>query len=89
MLQARSKMIQLYTYTFITFEVIFHYRLLEDSDYSYLRYTVTKQVTFELHSSASSSVRPVSGSKWSQKVSLRNQPHPHDLQRRTFPHNPK
>lgn len=40
MLQAHSQMIQLYTYTFIIFEVIFHYRLLEDSDYSYLRYTV-------------------------------------------------
>ena len=53
-------MIQLYTHTFIIFEVIFHYRLLEDSDYSSLCYTVNKQVTFELHSSASSSVRPVS-----------------------------
>ena len=32
--------IQLYIHTYISFEIIFHYRLLQDIDYSSLCYTV-------------------------------------------------
>ena len=32
--------IELYVYTYIIFEIIFHYRLLQDIDYSSLCYTV-------------------------------------------------
>ena len=40
MFQVHSKVIQLYMYTYIIFENIFHYRLLQDIDYSSLCYTV-------------------------------------------------
>ena len=40
MFQVYSKVIQLYMYTYIIFENIFHYRLLQDIDYSSLCYTV-------------------------------------------------
>ena len=40
MFQVHSKAIQLYIYTYIIFEIIFHCRLLQDIDYSYLCYTV-------------------------------------------------
>ena len=36
MFQVHSKVIQLYIYTHITFQIIFHYRLLQDIDYSSL-----------------------------------------------------
>ena len=35
-----SKVIQLYKYTYIIFEIIFYHRLLEDIDYSSICYTV-------------------------------------------------
>ena len=38
--QVHSRMIQLYMYMYIIFEVTFHYRLLQDIDYSSLGYTV-------------------------------------------------
>jgi len=38
MFQVYSKVIQLYTYTYITFHIIFHYTLLQDTDYSSLCY---------------------------------------------------
>ena len=40
MFQVHSRVIQWYIYTYIIFEIIFHYRLLQDIDYSSLRYTV-------------------------------------------------
>ena len=40
MFQVHSKVIQLYKYTYIIFEFIFHHRLLQDIDYSSLCYTV-------------------------------------------------
>ena len=40
MLQVHNKVIQLYIYTYIIFEIIFHYRLLQDIDYSSLYYMV-------------------------------------------------
>ena len=40
MFQVHSKVIQIYIYTCIIFEMIFHYRLLKDIDYSSLCYTV-------------------------------------------------
>ena len=40
MLQEHSKVIQLYTYTCIIFEIISHYSLLQDTDYSSLCHTV-------------------------------------------------
>ena len=39
MFQVHSKVIQLYMYTYIIFEIIFHYSLLQDIDYSSLCYT--------------------------------------------------
>ena len=36
MFQVQSKVIQLYIYMHIIFEIIFHYRLLQDIDYSSL-----------------------------------------------------
>ena len=36
MFQVPSKVIQLYIYTYIIFEIIFHYRLSQDIDYIYL-----------------------------------------------------
>ena len=36
MFQVHSKVIQLYKYTYIIFETIFHHRLLKDTDYSSL-----------------------------------------------------
>ena len=33
-------MIQLYIYTCVIFQIVFHYRLLQDIDYSSLCYTV-------------------------------------------------
>ena len=47
MLQVHSKLIQLYIYTYIVFEIIFHYRLLQYIDYSSLWYTVN--LCFLLH----------------------------------------
>ena len=40
MFQVHSKVIQLYIYTYIIFKITFHYRLLQDIDYSSLCYTV-------------------------------------------------
>ena len=40
MFQVHSKLIQLYICTYIIFQIIFHYRLLQDTDYSSLDYTV-------------------------------------------------
>ena len=40
MFQVRSKVIQLYIYTYIMFEIIFHYGLLQDIDCSSLCYIV-------------------------------------------------
>jgi len=39
-LQVHSKVIQLYIYVCIIFDIIFRYRLLKDIDYSFLCYTV-------------------------------------------------
>ena len=39
MFQVHSKVIQLYKYTYIIFQIIFHYRLLQDIDYSSLHYS--------------------------------------------------
>ena len=36
MFQVHSKVIQLYIYTYIIFEIIFHYKLLKDTNYSSL-----------------------------------------------------
>ena len=35
-----SKVIQLYIYVYILFQILFHYRLLQDFEYSSLCYTV-------------------------------------------------
>ena len=40
MFLVHSKVIQLYIHTYIIFQIIFHYRLLQDIDYSSLCYTV-------------------------------------------------
>ena len=32
--------VQLYIYTYVIFEIIFHYRLLQDIDYNYMCYMV-------------------------------------------------
>ena len=40
MFQVHSKVIQLYKYTYIIFEIIFHHKLLQDTDCSSLCYTV-------------------------------------------------
>ena len=40
MFQVHSKMIQLYIHMYIIFEIIFHYRLLQDIDCGSLYYTV-------------------------------------------------
>ena len=40
MFQVHSKVIQLYVYTCIIFQIIFHYELLQDIVYSSLCYTV-------------------------------------------------
>ena len=40
MFQVHSKVIQLYKYTYIIFEIIFHHRLLQDIDYSPLCHRV-------------------------------------------------
>ena len=37
MFQVHSKVIQLYIYTYIIFEIIFHYRLSQDIDYNSLK----------------------------------------------------
>ena len=39
--------VQLYIYAYVIFEIIFHYRLLQYIDYSYLCYTV--QLYYLLH----------------------------------------
>ena len=39
--QVHSRVIQLYIYTYIIFEIIFHYRLLQNIDYSSLCYIVS------------------------------------------------
>ena len=38
MFQVYSKVIQLYIYIYIIFQILFHYRLLQDSEYSSLCY---------------------------------------------------
>ena len=38
--QVYSKVIQLYIYIYIYFQILFHYRLLQDIEYSSLCYTV-------------------------------------------------
>ena len=40
MFPVHSKVIQVYIYTYIIFEVILHYKLLQDIDYSSLCYTI-------------------------------------------------
>ena len=40
MFQVHSKVIQLYKYTYIIFEIIFHHRLLQDINYNSLDHTV-------------------------------------------------
>ena len=40
MFQVYSKVIQLYMYTYIIFQIIFHSRLLQDTDYTSLCYAV-------------------------------------------------
>ena len=40
MLQVNSKVIQLYKYTYLIFEIIFYHRLSQDIDYSFICYTV-------------------------------------------------
>ena len=40
MIQVHNKMFQLYKYTYIIFEIIFHYRLLQDIGYGSLCYIV-------------------------------------------------
>ena len=40
MFQVHSKVIQLHLYTYIIFQIIFHYRLLQDIDYSSVCNTV-------------------------------------------------
>ena len=40
MFQMHGKMIQLYKYVCIIFQIVSHYRLLQDIDYSSLCYTV-------------------------------------------------
>jgi len=40
MFQVHNKVIQLYIYTYIIFDIIWHYRLLQDNDYSSLHDTV-------------------------------------------------
>ena len=40
MFQVHSKVIQLFIYTYIIFKIIFHYRLLQDIEYSSLCYKV-------------------------------------------------
>ena len=37
MIQVHSKVIQLYIHTYIIFEIIFHCKLLQDIDYSFLK----------------------------------------------------
>ena len=54
MFQVHSKVIQLYIYTFIIFEIIFHYRLLKDIDCSSLCYTVNLYCLFKQFSYLSS-----------------------------------
>ena len=39
-LQVHSEVIQLYKYTYIIFEIIFHYKLFQDIDSNSLCYTV-------------------------------------------------
>ena len=40
MFQVHSKVIQLYKYTYVTFEALFHFRILKDIDYGSSCYTV-------------------------------------------------
>ena len=44
MFQGHSKVIQLSINTYIIFEIIFYYRLLQDTDYSSLRYKITNSL---------------------------------------------
>ena len=41
--QVHSKAIQLYIHTYIIFQIIFHYRLLQDIDYSSLVFSLSSQ----------------------------------------------
>ena len=40
MFQVKSKVIQLYIYTYVIFKIILHYRLLQVTDFSSLSYIV-------------------------------------------------
>ena len=40
MFQVHIKVVQLYKYIYIIFEIFFHYRLLQDIDYGSLCYTI-------------------------------------------------
>ena len=48
MFQVHSKVIQLYVWTYVIFQIIFHYRWLQDSDYSSLCYTVNLCCLFHI-----------------------------------------
>jgi len=48
MFQMPSKVIQLYKYPYINFEIIFHHRLLQDIDYGSLRATVNLCCLFHI-----------------------------------------
>ena len=47
--QVHSKVIQLYIYTYIIFQIIFHYRLLQDIDSSSLCYTVNLSCLWHIY----------------------------------------
>ena len=49
MFQMHSKVIQLYTYTYIIFEIIFHHMLLQDTDSSSLCYAVNLCCLFHIY----------------------------------------
>ena len=49
MFQVRRKVAHLYIYTYIIFEIIFHYRLLQDTKYSSLCYTVNLCYLFYIY----------------------------------------
>ena len=48
MFQVHSKVIQLHIQTYIIFQIIFHYRLLQDIDYSSLCYCCLLNIYFFL-----------------------------------------
>ena len=69
MFQMHSKVIQLYIYPYIIFEIIFHYRLLQDKDYSSLCYIVNLLLVaylfFSLEIQHSIHIK---SNKWNQNV---------------------